>query len=485
MQKNETIVGVCEALGSGGEGIVRTAEGVIFVPYLLPEERAEIKILKAKGNIAYGKAVEIFTPAEERVRPACPVFTKCGGCSLQHMRYRAQLKFKTLLVQDALRKIGGINVSVPLCKKSDKEYGYRNKLQLPIGRSMGKNAVGFYAERSHRIVNTDVCPIHPEWSQKLIAAVGKFMETCGLDGYDEETKTGQLRHIVVRELKRKYLVTLVSAERELKGIDYLLFLLDGIFSEYSFYLNYNPDDTNVVFGKEFTLLKGVGRYDCEENGIVFEAGPNTFVQINDGVRSSLYGEAVSLVEADETVVDCYAGGGLLTALFAKKCRRAYGIEIVPEAHDCAEVLKEKNALSDKMTNICGAVEEELAAVLQNEPNATVVLDPPRSGVDRSVLKLLLKIGVKKIIMISCNPATLARDLGILTGSLTETPSGELLKAEKTDICENYNIDFIQPFDMFPQTKHVETLVTLFHKKPDSHIEVTVDFENGKIKKTIL
>lgn len=460
MEKNQTVVAVGESFGTNGEGVVKTDGSVLFVPCLLPGERAEIKILKAKGNVAYGKIVELFTPAEDRVRPACPVFSRCGGCQLQHMRYRTQLKLKTAIVADTLRKIGGVAYNVPLCEQSDSEYGYRNKLQLPIGQEKGVNAVGFFAERSHRIVRTEECPIHPDWARKVIAAVYQFMETCGLDGYDAETKQGQLRHIVVRELQNRYIVTLVTTERRLAGIDYLTFLLDGIFSEYSFYLNYQPNDTNAVFGEEFTLLKGEGFYECVENGIAYEAGPSTFVQVNDGVRRKLYERAVSFAEAGETVIDCFSGGGLLTAMFAKKCGRAYGIEVVPEASACADRLKEKNGLSSKMTNICGTVEEKLDEVLQKEPFATVVLDPPRSGVDRRVLTVLTAAAVNKIIMISCNPSTLARDLGILTGSLTETESGELIKSDPRGVFE---ITYLQPFDMFPQTKHVETLVVLKRK----------------------
>lgn len=458
MEKNEVIVGSAESLGTNGEGIVRFNGNVVFVPFLLPGERAQIKILNCKGNVAYGKALEIYTPAEERVRPECPVFGPCGGCRLQHVKYRYQLRFKEELVRDALKKIGGVECAVSRCERSEKEYGYRNKLQMPIGRRNGKNAIGFYAERSHRIVPTTVCPLHPAWSEPLIAAVNKFMETCGLDGYDEGTGEGVLRHIVVRELKRKYLVTLVSAERSLPGVDYFLHLLNDIFPEYSFYLNYNPERTNVVFGKEFALLKGPGVYECTEGGVSFEAGANTFVQVNDGVREKLYEKAVSLVEEGETVVDCYAGGGLLTAMFAKKCGRALGIEIVPEANACADSLAVKNGLADRMKNVCGAVEEELPKILSALPEPpVVVLDPPRAGVERGVIEAILAHGVKKIVMISCNPATLARDVGLLTGSLRPNERGELVKAE-ADPC--YRIELVQPYDMFPQTKSVETLVLL-------------------------
>lgn len=461
MEKNETVVAMADSLGTNGEGIVRHGGVTVFVPYLLPGEKAEIKILKRKGNIAYGKIAEIITPAEERVRPRCGVFSRCGGCQLQHMRYRAQLKLKTAFVKDALKKIGNVEFPVAQCVRSENEYAYRNKLQLPIGRMNGENAVGFYAERSHRIVSTEECPIHPDWAEKLIAAVKNFMEKCGLDGYDEEREEGQLRHIVVRELKGRFIVTLVACVPEIKGIDYLLFLLDGIFPEYSFYLNFNDKKTNVIFGERFELLKGKGFYECTESGITYEAGAQTFVQVNAFVRGKLYERVVSLVDSSETVIDCYAGGGLLTAMLAKKCGRAYGIEIVPEASECASAVAKRNGLQHIMTNLCGKVEEHLAGLLKKEPNATLVLDPPRAGVERSVLKEIIACGVEKIIMVSCDPATLARDVGILTGGLTETPSGELVKGDTGSGA--YALETVEPFDMFPQTKHVETLVSICRK----------------------
>ncbi len=465
MEKNEKLVVTCNALGTQGEGIVRLEGETLFVPQLLPGERAAVKVLKVKGSIAYAKIEELLTPAEERVRPKCAVFGRCGGCQLQHLKYRAQLKFKTALVKDALRKIGGADVPVSPCERSEKEYAYRNKLQLPIGRQGEQNVVGFYAERSHRIVSAADCPIHPAWAEKLIGALLRFMEKCGLDGYDDETGEGQLRHIVVRELRGKFIVTLVTTVREIKGIDYFLFLLDEIFPAYSFYLNFNEKRTNVIFGEEFVLLKGKGTYECTEGGIAYEAGPQTFVQVNENVRGKLYDRALALAEAGDTVIDCYAGGGLLTAKFAKKCKKAYGIEIVPEAHGCAEAVKERNGLSAKMQNLCGKVEELLPGLLAREQGAVVVLDPPRAGAARSVIRLLLEADVKKIIMISCDPATLARDVGLLTGTLVEREGGELVKAAALgqEPCGKYAIYSVEPFDMFPQTKHVETLICLERK----------------------
>ncbi len=456
MKKNDLIGIRCEALGSNGEGIAACDGVTVFVPYLLPGEKASVRVLKVKGNIAYGKAEEIRTPAEDRVRPKCPVFYRCGGCLLQHMRYRSQLLFKTELVKNALRKIAGIDAAVEPCERSDREYGYRNKLQLPVGVVNGENAIGFYAGRTHRIVKTDECPIHPVWSKPLIAALYNFMEKCGLDGYDEASGKGQIRRIIVREIKNKFLVTLVATE-EIAGIGYFYHLLDGIFPEYSFFLGIDTSRGNAVLKEPPRLMKGKPFYEGMENGVLFEAGASTFLQVNEGVREKLYGKAVSLFSEEDVVIDCYAGGGLLTAMLAKKCRRAYGVEVVSEASACAERLKAKNGLTN-MINLCGKVEEELPALLGREPSAVLVFDPPRAGIAREIIGEVLRHAPRKIVYISCNPATLARDVGIMTGKLAETEGGELVKADNG--AAMYTLSLVQPFDMFPQTRHVETLAVL-------------------------
>ena len=473
IEKNDIICAVTDAIGSNGEGIIRHEGITFFVPACLPGEKVRFKVLKIKGNIGYGKAEEILTPAEERVREKCPVFAKCGGCCLQHLEYSAQLTHKSGVVKDALRKIAGLNIAVPIAVKSDSPYGYRNKLQIPVGVDKeGKTVIGFYAEHSHRIVPVNACAIHPEWAEKLIGAVKRYMTECAVKGYDEENKTGAIRHIVAREIGGKFIVTLVTAKRKLPNIPYLIGLLTEIFRNFTLYLNFNSADTNVIFGKEFELLHGSGFFEAEEQGIRYEAGPVTFLQVNENVRTKLYKDALKTVcqEGDEVVIDAYSGGGLLTAMIAKKAKRVYGIELEAEASRCADSLKEKNGLKN-MTNICGYVEEKLPEVLKKEQGEKLrlILDPPRAGIARSVLKALIKSGIPRLTIISCNPATLARDLGILTGRLIEQ-EGELVKkpayAELADgdtLAGYYSIEKLQPYDMFPQTKHVETLVVLQRK----------------------
>ena len=474
IEKNDSICAVVEAIGGGGEGIIRHEGVTFFVPACLPGEKVRFRVLKIKNQIGYGKIEEVFTPAEERVREKCPVFLRCGGCSLQHIDYAVQLTHKATVVKDALRKIGGIQISVPAALKSDLPYGYRNKLQMPIGVDKdGKTVVGFYAERSHRIVPVSSCAIHPNWSEKLIAIIKRYAVECAVKGYDEQTKTGALRHIVAREIGGKFIFTLVSAKRDLPSVPYLIDLLSKEFGEFSLYLNFNDSDTNVILGKEFQLVHGSGFFEAEEQEIRYEAGPVTFLQVNENVRSKLYKDAVKSVtgEGDEVVVDAYSGGGLLTAMLAKKAKRVYGIELEEEAVRCADALKEKNALSN-MINICGKVEEKLPSVLEKEKGEKLrlILDPPRAGIARSVVKALLESKIPKLTLISCNPATLARDLGLLTGRLIENEKGELTKnpayaelLESETLSGFYEIERIQPYDMFPQTKHVETLVVLQRK----------------------
>ena len=469
IEKNQLITAITESLGSNGEGIIRHEGVTFFVPACLPGEKVVFKVLKIKDNIGYGKVEEILTPAEERAREKCPVFMRCGGCRLQHMEYDAQLAFKTNLVKDCLRKIGGLDVKVNAAIKSDLPYGYRNKLQLPIGVDRdGNSVIGFYAERSHRIIPVSSCAIHPDWAEKIISIVKQYMTECNVKGYDEEGKTGQLRHIVAREVDGNFIFTLVTATMKLPAIEYFIQLLSQAFTSFSLYINLNDKDTNVIFGKEFHLVHGTGFFSAQEQGITYEAGPITFLQVNENVRTKLYKDALKTVagDGDEVVIDAYSGGGLLTAMIAKQAKRVYGIELEAAAVKCADSLKQKNGLYN-MTNICGYVEEKLTDVLQKEKGEKLrlILDPPRAGIHRSVLKALLESGIEKLTIISCNPSTLARDLGILTGSLVEKGT-ELIKNPNytaDGLNGYYVVESVQPYDMFPQTRHVETLIVLCRK----------------------
>lgn len=461
MEKNGTYSGDVSGYGTAGEGIINVEGTTCFVPFCIRGERVSFKTLKIKGAIAYGKLEKVLAASPDRVSAPCPVFGKCGGCELQHMSYAAQLSFKRESVKAALAKIGNIDAEVDETVPCEKPFNYRNKLVLPVGADgAGRTVVGFYAPHSHRIVPADGCLIQSEWAGAVYAAVRKFCAESGLSGYDEERKKGVIRRIVAREIKGRYIFALVAT----KVIDAtkLIRELEKSFDDFTFALNVNAGDGNAVFGKEWHICRGEGVISAEEGGIKYSAGANTFLQVNDDVRAKLYERVLSLLDERDVAIDLYSGGGMLTAMLAKKCGAAYGIEISKEASRCADDLAAKNGLQDKMHNVCGAVENEIARVLAaaGDGKKTVVCDPPRKGMERSVVYALAKSGADRIALISCNPATLARDLGLLTGTLSERDGG-IFKAESP--VSDYKIDSVTPFDMFPQTKWCETLVVLSRK----------------------
>ena len=246
--KNQEFTGLVESLGSNGEGIVHMGETVFFAPFTVVGEKVKFRALKVKNRIGYAKALEILTPADERVRAKCPLFTKCGGCQLQHLRYGAQLKMKSKTVADALRKIAGIRAEVPLTVKSDFQYEYRNKLQIPVGVDKnGAGVIGFYAERSHRIVPVDNCPIHPAWAKDVIDIFYAYMKQCRVRAYDEATGKGVLRHIVVRDVDGGFLTTAVTATPELPSWEKLAGMIGEKFKVFSLWHNVNAGDGNGVF----------------------------------------------------------------------------------------------------------------------------------------------------------------------------------------------------------------------------------------------
>ena len=464
LEKNSEIIVTIECLGANGEGIAKLDKYIIFIPFALTGEKVKIKVLKVKQNLVFAKVLDIMTPADDRVRPKCKVFTKCGGCQLQHIKYNIQLKLKAKNIVDCFYKIAGINFEVLPPVKSDFIYGYRNKLQLPVGTdSNGDTVVGFFAENSHRIVPIEKCPIHPDWSTDIIDIFKDYIRKYGVTGFNENSGQGLLRHIVVREIGGKFIICIVINGQKIENSDYLISRISEKFKYFNLYININTFDSNVIFGKRFICLYGEKKFDEEEFGISFYAGPETFVQINSEIRRKLYDKVIKLAGVDNSlIIDAYSGGGLLTALLAKNCGMAYGIEIINEAVSCADELAENNGLIGKMINICGKVEEKLKPLLNslNNPEFTLILDPPRKGCDLTVIKTILELRPKKIIYISCNPSTLARDVGLMTGHLIYEEKNIVKNPEIDSEKTNYNIELIQPYDMFPQTKHVETLICL-------------------------
>lgn len=462
--KNQEIILQIDNLGCNGEGVAHVDGYTFFVPYALVGEEVRAKILKATKSFAYAKIVEILSASPSRMYPVCPVFSKCGGCNLQHMEYVAQLKFKQNEVSGCFKKIAGLDLKVLPTVPSEESVRYRNKLQLPVREQNGKVVVGFFRENSHDVIEIDDCYIQREWAAKLIAIIKQFVAQSGNSCYNEITGRGVIKHIVAREVSGRLLIVLVLTADKLKNQHILLNLLDKEFSGYSLFFNINKLNNNVVLSNDNRLVRGESKINYCEQGIEMPMGPLSFMQVNDSVRNKIYENVIDNISSEFPVIDAYSGAGFMTALLAKKAPRVYGIECVQEAVDCADILAQNNGLSKKIKNYCGKCEDvlpELIAKLRKEnTGVSVVLDPPRKGCDLGVINALIDCLPDKIVYVSCNPSTLARDVGLLVGSLKYNGKDLVKDNEYT---ARYSIDYVKPFDMFPSTKHVESVVCLSRK----------------------
>ncbi len=466
MKKNDILKGTISSIGYNGEGIIKYQDGTVcFVPFALLNEEVSFKVLKVNKNVAYCKLIEVLTPSKNRVEPKCSVFKKCGGCQLQHTNYETQLKIKSDIIKDCFYKIAGLNVSVENGVKSDSEYGYRNKIQFPIRSVNGENKIGFFAENSHRIVEVESCPIQQGEAKDILLCFKKFISENGVSCYNEQTKKGVLRHVVMRNIGNAVSIIVVINGKTLPKTDKLISILQSKFNEFSLFINENTGDGNAILGSNYTKIYGEDFYYKEEFGIKYPVMCQSFMQVNNDVKTKLYTAVLNEIKGvnDLTVIDAYSGAGVMTAMLAKESKKAIGIEIVKEAVDSANILAKENGLESKMENICAPCEDVLPSVISEVSkgggNVIVVLDPPRKGCDIAVLNAILKEKPNRVIYVSCSPQTLARDVGILTNKLVYD-GNQLVKNDGESL---YEIESITPFDMFPQTKHVETLVCLCKK----------------------
>lgn len=462
MQPNQTIELNIIDLGMEGEGIGKYEGYTFFVPYALPGEvvKAKITHLKKGKNLGYATLKEIVAPSNNRVQTPCNRFGRCGGCTLMHLDYSKQLEYKKKNLQTILRKnagyVGEINDVVP-----STPFAYRNKAQLPFGMVNGKVAVGFYGSGTHKIVSSTKCFLHGEWLERLIKITLDFANDEGLTAYDENTRKGLLRHMVARYLGGKMVVTLVINGTTIKGINRYVSALEQEFEGCALYLSPNTKDTNVIMGNTLIPVKPTPQ-SVEIMGVNIGVNPFSFFQINDEIREKLYNYVIDKVapSKDVIVVDAYAGVGLLGAIMAKRGANVFNIEIVKEAVVDANNLYEKNGIQDKAINVCGDASIELkklvedtqsgktsaqnvkfAELIASGKKVKIVLDPPRKGISKEVADTLNELSNKldfELIYVSCNPATLSRDIANLS---------------------SFGVSEITPFDMFPHTPHVETVVS--------------------------
>ena len=444
LKKNDELEVDILELGINGEGIAKVDGVVIFVPFALPGERVRIKIINTKSSFYIGKILEIITQSEYRINPPCPVYKKCGGCSLQHLEYNKQLEFKTNLVKNNLKRIANIDINVKNCIASNKTYGYRNKIQMPVGVENESLIVGMYRPNTHKIVETNVCLLQDEQTNKIIGLTNDFLTKYKISGYSEETGKGLVRHIVARTLNNQILVTIVINGKELPHIEEYIKILKKNYSNFGLYININNQRNNVILGNKFVYIYGLECLENTEFDIKYTIYPHSFMQINNYIKYEIYSYILNYVKQNNynAVIDAYSGAGLLSAMLAKVAKQVYGIEIIDKAVESADILKQENNISN-LINICGDCAVELPKLIEENKfkNFMVVLDPPRKGCDEKVLNAIIESKPSTIIYVSCNSATLSRDVKIL-------------------IENGYRIELVQPYDMFPQTPHVETVCVL-------------------------
>lgn len=459
MKKNDIVEIEITALSSECSGIGKKDGMVIFVPFSAIGDKLEVKILKVNKTYCYGKIERIITPSPDRVTPDCPVYTKCGGCSLRHISYEAQLRAKEQFVKDAFTRIGGLSPEFLPIIRNTNINGYRNKLQIPIGTDKDGNLIaGFYAFHSHRIVPCEKCLLQPDIFSKITADFLKISTGLNLTAYDETTHKGILRHLYLR--KGYYSGEICLCIVVAKNVPEIKILSDRLLEKYpeivSSVINVNSRNTNVILGDEEIVLTSKN-YICDIMcKIAVNIAPKAFYQVNTPCAEQLYSSACDFAEPKgKTVLDLYCGAGTIGLSMARTAKKIIGVEIVPEAIENAK----QNALANDITNcefIC-ADAAEAARILHSRslrPDV-IMVDPPRKGCGRDACEQIAAFSAPRIVMVSCNAATAARDCACFA---------EL----------GYSTDKCVAVDMFSGTNHVETVVLLSKGEIDSK-KVRVEF----------
>lgn len=431
-------------LGHAGEGVGRYSNFTLFVPGAVPGDLARVRVTAVKNNHGRADLVAVVAPSEQRAAPACPVFAACGGCSLQMMDYAAQLRWKTARVAAQLQRLAGLqDVTVHPCRGMDDPWYYRGKAQFPVGLVAGRLITGPYAAGSHTIVPAAECLIQHPTANRVLAACSQAADRLGLSPYDEQAHTGDLRHVLVRvsAATGEALVVLVTRSPRLpRGRALARELMQAVPEVVGVVQNINPERTNVVLGAETRTLAGRDYVEERLDGLTFTVSALSFFQVNPVQAAVVYRQVLTYAQltGTETAVDVYCGTGTMALFLARGARRVVGIEAVAAAVDDACQSAARNAI-DNVTFYHGAAEQVLPELAAHGLTAdVVVLDPPRRGADPSVLAAVSNLGPRRLIYVSCNPATLARDLALLGAG-------------------GYRAVEVQPVDMFPHTAHVEAV----------------------------
>lgn len=443
MKKNEEIKIEITALNSDGYGVGRHLGEVVFVPNTLPGENVEAHIIKCAKNYSVGKLMRVLAPSKDRIEPKCKYFYSCGGCDFQFMNYDAQLKEKCESALKNINKLSGKNLTIDKIIAADEQFFYRNKAQFPIKTVNGEVKIGFFAPRSHRIVDINECILQQKNCNKIISVLREAITKFNVSVYDEEAHTGILRHAIARNAKDGIMLILVTNSAKKFPQAFVNYIIEQLPVVKSIIQNVNTQKSNIILGADCITLWGNDYIRDEMCGIAFNLRPKAFLQINTKQTENLYSRVLELaqIDKDDIVFDAYCGIGVMSLMLAKKCKKLIGVEIVPEAIASAIEAAKINDVNNAEF-LVGACEDVLPdLILKDQKPDVLVVDPPRAGCEESLLEAISKAEIKKIVYVSCNPSTLARDIKILS---------EFGYAAS-------NLTFV---DMFPQTKHIESVALL-------------------------
>ena len=464
MKKNDIVKIKITSATAEGSGVGKTEDNiVVFVPMTAIGDEIEARILKVKKTYAFGKIEKIITPSAARISPDCPNFSKCGGCVWRHISYDEELKIKSQKVKDAVERIGGISTEFRPIIGSDRVNRYRNKAQFPFGKDKeGGAVIGFYAFHSHRIIDCDDCALQPEIFKTVMDVTRDFIERTNTDIYDESTGKGRLRHLYIRlgEVTNELMVCYVVNGNGLKQEDMLVKMLrESLPNLKTVVFNSNREKTNVILGNKNRVAYGKGYITDVLCRLKFKISPFSFWQVNRAQAEKLYSKAkeYAKLSGDEVLLDLYCGTGTIGLTMAQDCKQLVGVEIVEDAVNDAKANAEANGINNARF-IC-ADAPTAAEQLRKEGTApdVVILDPPRKGCGEELVKTIRKMNPKRVVYVSCDPATLARDLKYFAEN-------------------GYITQEVTPCDMFPRTAHCETVVLLSRKMPDDKIEVDLDLD---------
>lgn len=482
-KKNDTVTIEITDMGVDGEGIGKVDGFTLFVKDALIGDVAEVKVMKAKKSYGYARLMKLVTPSPDRVEPVCGVARQCGGCQIQALSYAKQLEFKHNKVRGNLIRIGGFDetfideIMEPIGGMKE-PFHYRNKAQYPVGTDKEGNLIaGFYAGRTHQIIPNLDCALGDAVNKEILEKILAFMKEYGLTAYNEETGKGLVRHVLIRKgfTTKEIMVCLVINGKKLPHSEELAAVLTEIPGMTSITYSINQENTNVIMGKDIRLIWGQTFITDYIGNVKYQISPLSFYQVNPVQTEVLYGQALAYagLTGEETVWDVYCGIGTISLFLAQKAKKVYGVEIVPQAIEDARKNAEINGIQNAEFFV-GKAEEVLpeyyAQYAKEHPGEharadVIVVDPPRKGCEESVLETMVHMEPERIVYVSCDSATLARDLKYLCGN-------------------GYELRKVRAVDMFPHTGHVETVVLLGNQKtkPDSHIKLSVDMDEfNKVK----